>query len=593
MLSFGGAPLFSGVNMDIRAEDKVCLVGRNGSGKSTLMKVVAEIIEPDDGQIVISKGIKIRYLPQDADLSGYENVLDYVMEGLFAEQRDGSTHLAEMVLEEIGTPIDAKTQGLSGGEAKKVSIARALVGNPDILLLDEPTNHLDMQTIEWLETKLKKFRGAILTVSHDRTFLNNITNSTAWIDRGFVRQNNKGFLEFEDWSEKVLSEEQKEISRQNKLLEQETSWLHKGVTARRKRNQGRLRKLKDLRKEISNRISYGQNVSFVAGGNKNSGKLVIEAKDISKKYGDNNIFSSFSTRIMRGDRVGIIGANGIGKTTLLKILAMELEPDTGLVRHGTVLEKGYFDQRREQLNPEKSIWDTLCDKNDTIMVQGRPKHVIGYMKDFLFTPEQAKTPIKALSGGEKNRLLLAKTLAKETNLLILDEPTNDLDIETLDVLQEALSDYEGTIIIVSHDRDFLDKIVTSTIVFDGKGGVLEYAGGYSDYVRQKALSDDEEAKKKKAKTTSVKEKNNSKPKSKNNKLSYKHQRALEIIPGQIEELDGKIAKCEEKLADANFYSKNPEDFEKTSSLLSDYQAKKEELEEQWLEIEMLKEEMGI
>jgi ATP-binding cassette subfamily F protein uup len=272
---------------------------------------------------------------------------------------------------------------------------------------------------------------------------------------------------------------------------------------------------------------------------------------------------------------------------------MELEPDTGLVRHGTVLEKGYFDQRREQLNPEKSIWDTLCDKNDTIMVQGRPKHVIGYMKDFLFTPEQAKTPIKALSGGEKNRLLLAKTLAKETNLLILDEPTNDLDIETLDVLQEALSDYEGTIIIVSHDRDFLDKIVTSTIVFDGKGGVLEYAGGYSDYVRQKALSDDEEAKKKKAKTTSVKEKNNSKPKSKNNKLSYKHQRALEIIPGQIEELDGKIAKCEEKLADANFYSKNPEDFEKTSSLLSDYQAKKEELEEQWLEIEMLKEEMGI
>ncbi|MCK5295681.1 MAG: ATP-binding cassette domain-containing protein [Alphaproteobacteria bacterium] len=587
-LGFGGNPLFAGINLNIYEGNSICLVGRNGTGKTTLLKVITGLIPPDEGEIVTQTGCKTVYLPQEPDLSGYNTVTEYIA-GAFDKEDNDKQYLVEMMLEEISLDGSLLTSQLSGGEARRATLVRAFIQEPEVLLLDEPTNHLDLPAIEWLEKKLKNFRGGLVLISHDRMFLNNLTRATLWLDRGIVHRNEKGFADFERWSEEILENEKLERHKLDRKIEREKHWLRYGVTARRKRNQGRLRRLGDLKTERSEQIAQTGSVKMRATNGKLSGKMVIEAENISKSYGDNEIIKDFSIRILRGDRIGIIGSNGAGKTTLLKMLTGDIETQSGHVRHGANLEIQYLDQKREKLNPELTIKETLCEAGgDNIEVQGQLRHVMGYMKDFLFKPEQAGTPVRNLSGGERNRLLLAKALARPSNLLIMDEPTNDLDIDTLDLLQEMISEYNGTVLLVSHDRDFLDRTVTSTIVLDGSGAATEYAGGYSDYIRQKQEIQKQAkiSKKKSAK------KSQEKKSQKKTKLSYKHQRALEELPKQIELLEKETAELENRLADSSFYTSNPQEFEKTSIKLEQIKNTINEKEEKWLEIEMMQEEFN-
>ncbi|MEO5337836.1 MAG: ATP-binding cassette domain-containing protein, partial [Magnetospirillum sp. WYHS-4] len=487
-LTFGGSPLFEGVTTWVGRGDKTCLVGRNGSGKSTLLKVLAGEILPDSGERFVQPGTRIATLPQDPALLG-SSVAAYVAAGLPEAERDQHYRI-DAVLEALKLDGARDPALLSGGEGRRAALARALVSEPDVLLLDEPTNHLDLPTILWLEQTLDAFPGALVTISHDRRFLETVSRQTLWLERGLVRRSEQGFAAFPAWQEETYLAEEAELVRMNTKLRQEMHWLARGVTARRKRNMGRLRALQGLRKEraltLRARTESGRTAKLAADAGELSGRLVIEADAIGKRFGDKVVVDRFSTRVMRGDRIGLIGPNGAGKTTLLRLLTGDLAPDSGTVRLGTNLEPAYFDQRRDRLDPERSVWDTLTDgRGDSIWVRGTPRHVIGYMKDFLFSEAQARTPVKALSGGERNRLLLAKLLAKPSNLLILDEPTNDLDMDTLDLLEEVLAEYEGTLLVVSHDRDFLDRLVTSVIALEGNGDLGAYAGGDSDYRKQR------------------------------------------------------------------------------------------------------------
>lgn len=584
-VTFGGRPVFQGVETAIQPGDRICLVGRNGSGKSTLMKVMAGLVEIDEGELFVQPGVIVSYLPQDPTMPQGQSVHDFVSAGLRHEEE---AYRVDMCLDAMKLDAQRDTGTLSGGEARRAAIARAIVSEPDILLLDEPTNHLDMPTIQWLEEELSTFKGAMMMISHDRSFLRKLSRQLLWLDRSKIRRTNNGYSFFDEWVDIVMLEEEKEATRINIQIAEEERYMLKGVTARRKRNQKRVHKLADLRETKANHVKTQGTAKLQLESGPNSGRKVIEAHNITKKFDDKVICEDFSIRIMRGDKIGLLGPNGAGKTTLLKMLTGQLSPDQGNVEIGTNLTAAYFDQKRENLPQDITCWDYLADMGgDQIIVHDRPRHVVTYMREFLFEERQARQPIHALSGGEKNRLMLAKLLASPTNFLILDEPTNDLDMETLDLLQEVLADYEGTLLLVSHDRDFLDRVVTSTIAVEGDGDVQEFPGGYEDYLRQRTRAPSQ---------VEVKAKLSGKPKSSpkkpKGKLSYKHQRELELLPQKMEDLNLEKVNVEKQMADPNLFAQKPEEFQKASDRLVQIQQELDQSEERWLELEMMLEELA-
>lgn len=585
-LSFGLNPLFTGVDLYINRGDKICLVGRNGCGKSTLLKVIAQEIEPDEAEFFIQPGVRIGYMPQEPDFTGFKTLREVVEAGL-PKNEQNQTYRADKLIEYFAINENQNPEQSSGGERRKAALARSLIGEPDILLLDEPTNHLDITTIEKLEDLIKRFSGAVIVISHDRMFLDHISQTTFWLDRGILRRNNKGFSAFEDWEDQVIEQEIIEQKALNKKIAEETEWLHKGVTARRRRNMGRLRRLQQLRQERREQIKMTGSVNLEAETAELRSKMVIEAKHISKSFGDREIVKDFSIRVIKGNKIGIVGPNGSGKTTLIKLLTKRLEPDSGFVRIGKNLEEAYFDQNRITLDPKKTLWKTLCNEGDHIWVRGHFRHVVAYLKDFLFKPDQAQCPVSTLSGGEKNRLMLALALAKQSNFLVLDEPTNDLDMDTLDLLQEVLDDYEGTILIVSHDRDFMDKVATSLIYMRGDGTVYEHVGSYSELLEKlKGIPLKKDARKQVAKEEpKVREKN------KTQKLSYKEQYMLENLPKEIEKLGEENKAIEVALGNANLYTDDPQKFDELTSKLAANKEKLEEMENQWLEVQMKADEL--
>lgn len=601
MVTFGGKPVFSSISLQISQGEGISLVGRNGSGKSTLMKVIQGIQEIDSGERYVQPGVKIGYLPQNIPFKPEQTVRDFVLEGLPEKERSEENHYrVDMVLSPLGLAPEKLMMTLSGGKLRRAGLAQALIADPDILLLDEPTNHLDLNAIEWLETYLKhEFKGGVVCISHDRTFLGNISNKTFWLDRGKIRVNMKGYVDFERWSEEVMNDEQKQLERLGKKLDAENQWLAFGVTARRKRNQRRLGELFTLRAKMQeDRAAHNalsSSIKLAPLATEMGSKRVLEMDKVSvtltAKPPPKKVLRNFSFRLMRKDRIGIIGRNGAGKSTFLKLVVGQIKPDEGLIRYGKNLEITYFDQQREELNPDDTLWETVCPQGgDTIFVNGEPRHVVSYLKDFLFDANQVKSPVSSLSGGECNRLLLAKKLAKPGNLLILDEPTNDLDMDSLDILQDVLSDYEGTLLIVSHDRDFLDRLVERTLVFEGDGVVEEYIGGYSDYLQQKKEA--EKLTKPKKESLPQKNKTDQSVTDKKNKpltkLSYKHQRELEMLPERIEELMDEVASLEEKLADSRLYIEDPKRFNDVTAALSERKTELHQAEERWLELEEMR-----
>jgi ATP-binding cassette subfamily F protein uup len=588
-LTFGGTPLLSGVELSLSPEERVCLIGRNGSGKSTLLKVAAGLVEPDSGSRFVQPGATIRYLPQEPDFASHSTTLACVEAGLGPGD---DRYQARYVLEQLGLRGDERTAHLSGGEGRRAALARVLAPSPDILLLDEPTNHLDLPTIEWLERELDSRRSALVLISHDRRFLSNLSRSTAWLDRGQIRQIDRGFGAFEAWRDEVLAEEEPEQHKLDRKIVNEEHWLRYGVSGRRKRNVKRLGNLYALREQRRNFRGTAGNANLAAAEAEKSGKLVIEARNIAKSYGDRKIVDGFSIRIQRGDRIGVVGPNGVGKTTLVNLLTGTSTPDSGTVRFGANIEMATLDQHRESLDPKSTLAEALTGgRGDHVMVGGRPKHVVSYMKDFLFAQEQMRTPLEVLSGGERGRLMLARALAKPSNLLVLDEPTNDLDLETLDVLEEMFGDYEGTVILISHDRDFLDRVVTSVIVPEGNGRWIEYAGGYSDMLAQRgadltrhdvkapATQEDRQAKASPPSAT---------PK---RRLNFNEKHALETLPRTIAKLQAEIAKRQHTLDDPDLFHKDRKKFDQASDALTKAQNELQQAEDRWLQLEMLREEI--
>lgn len=584
-LTFGGTPLLEGAELTVAPGDRICLVGRNGSGKSTLLKIATGLVEPDHGERFAHPSASIRYLPQEADFSGFDTVRAYVEAGLAPTD---DPYAAEYLISELGLSGDDNPEQLSGGEARRVALARVLVSKPDVLLLDEPTNHLDLTAIEWLEATLQASRSALLLISHDRRFLETLSRATVWLDRGQTRRLEQGFASFEDWRDKVLEEEEIERHKLDRKIVREDQWMHGGVTGRRKRNVRRVRELRAMRQEVRDRRHAVGSVRLDAAEGSTSGKLIAETSGISKGYDGRDVIADLNLRIMRGDRLGIVGPNGAGKTTLLKLLTGELAPDRGTIRHGANLEIVALDQRRDELNPNWTVTDALTGgRGDQVVINGKARHVASYMKDFLFLPEQRLSPIRVLSGGERARLMLARALAKPSNVLILDEPTNDLDLETLDLLQELLSDYAGTLLLVSHDRDFLDRIVTSVLAPTGDGHWTEYAGGYSDMLAQRQGEDlktdaraDTSAPQRKS-ATNAEASTGSQPR----KLSFKEKHALSTLPGEIAKLESEIKTLSEKLADAGLYARDRAAFDQASARLADAQVRLDDAEMQWLELE--------
>ena len=593
-LSFGGAPLLNGAGFQLEPGDRLCLVGRNGSGKSTLMKIAAGLAEPQSGSVFRHPSATVRYLHQAPDFDGYDTVQAYAEAGLGPGD---DPYRVSYLLQHLGLTGEENPKNLSGGEARRAALARVLAPEPDILLLDEPTNHLDLPTIEWLEGELQKTRSSLVLISHDRRFLEKVSTATLWLDRGQSRRLDRGFAHFEAWRDQVLEEEELEQHRLGEGVERGGQWVGYGVTARRKRNVRRVGELQDMRARHRGHKGPQGTVQTSLSDAKESGKLVIEAEKITKAFGERVIVQPFSMRVHRGDCIGLVGPNGAGKTTLLKMLTGQLDPDSGIVKLGTNLEIATLDQRREDLNLDDTLAHYLTDgRGENLLVNGEQRHVTGYMKDFLFQPEQARTPIRELSGGERARLMLARILARPANLLILDEPTNDLDIETLDLLQEVVAGFPGTVILVSHDRDFLDRTVTSTLAPANPeapdGRWIEYAGGYSDMLVQRKGAEAERRKVEKAE----KEKSaavataaaGDTPKGKG-KLSYKQKFALETLPKEIEKTETAIALCEKKMADPNLFARDPSGFAKLAAELEKLKADQARMEEEWLELEMLRE----
>jgi len=588
-LTFGGTPLLSGVELSVSDAERVCLIGRNGSGKSTLLEIAAGLVEPDSGSRFVQPGATIRYLPQEPDFAGFMTTLGYVEAGLGPGD---DRYQARYVLEQLCLRGDEDPAQVSGGEARRAALARVLAPSPDILLLDEPTNHLDLPTIEWLERELDSRRSALVIISHDRRFLSNLSRSTAWLDRGQIRQIDRGFGAFEAWRDEVLAEEEREQHKLDRKIVNEEHWLRYGVSGRRKRNVKRLGNLYALREQRRNFRGAAGNANLAAAEADKSGKLVIEAKNIGRAYGDRKIVEGFSIRIQRGDRIGVVGPNGAGKTTLVDVLTGAKPPDTGTIRFGANIEMATLDQHRESLDPKATLAEALTGgRGDHVMVGGKPKHVVGYMKDFLFAEVQMRTPLEVLSGGERGRLMLARALAKPSNLLVLDEPTNDLDLETLDVLEEMLGDYEGTVILISHDRDFLDRVVTSVIAPEGNGRWIEYAGGYTDMLAQRGADLNREV----VKPTVVRDHSQSKASAPSGtsrrRLNFNEKHALETLPKKIARLQAEIAKQQRHLDDPDLFQKDRKKFDQASDMLAKAQKELQEAEDRWLELEMLREEI--
>ncbi|VVT03686.1 ABC-F family ATP-binding cassette domain-containing protein [Rhizobium sp. EC-SD404] len=593
-LTFGGTPLLDGAALQVEPGDRICLVGRNGSGKSTLMKIAAGLAEPQSGEVFRHPSTTIRYLFQAPDFGDFADVRSYAEAGLAPGD---DPHRVTYLLEHLGLTGEEEPSRLSGGEARRAALARVLAPSPDLLLLDEPTNHLDLPTIEWLESELSGFRGAIITISHDRRFLEKVSRATVWLDRGTTRRLDRGFAHFEDWRDQVMEEEERNLHKLGRAIEREEHWLRYGVTARRKRNVRRLGELHTMRQEFrSHRGPTGRVETQASDGNQ-SGKLVIEAEGISKHFGDYCAVDNFSLRVHRGDRIGLVGPNGAGKTTLLNMLTGRLAPDTGFVRLGTNLDIAVLDQRRDDLDENDTLAHYLTDgRGDTLLVNGVQKHVTGYMKDFLFHPEQSRTPIRELSGGERARLMLARILSRPSNLLVLDEPTNDLDMETLDLLQEIVASYEGTVILVSHDRDFLDRTVGSVLapanLMAPDGRWTAFAGGFTDMMAQRKLSNDAA---KKAAGDKPKGSSGGKEKPQasgsSRKLSYKQKFALETLPKEIETKQAEIAAIEARMAKPDYFTKQAEAFARDAKALETLRGDVDRMEEEWLELEVLREEI--
>ena len=587
-LTFGGTPLLVGAELSVAAGERIALVGRNGSGKSTLLKIAAGLVDADSVEQFLQPGVTVRYLEQEPDLSGFETALEYVESGLAPGD---DAYRAPYLLSELGIAPEADPKSMSGGEVRRAALARALAPSPDILLLDEPTNHLDLPAIEWLQSELSSMKSAMLIISHDRRFLSDLTRSTVWLDRGTTRRLDRGFAEYEAWRDELLAQEELEQHKLDRQIVREEHWVRYGVTARRKRNVRRMSELADLRQKRKDHRGPVGDVKLSVADAQKSGAIVADIEGISKAFDGRTVVKDFSTRILRGDRVGIVGPNGAGKSTLIKLITGELAPDQGEVKLGTKLDIAVLDQKRAQLDPATSLKDALTGGGtDNVVINDKARHVVGYMKDFLFLPEQANTALGKLSGGERARVMIARALSLPSNLLILDEPTNDLDLETLDLLQEMVAEYQGTVLVVSHDREFLDRVASSVIVSDGDGEWTEYPGGYSDMVALRGYGVGKpKSEAPKPKKTNTQPKPTAKPSSK--KLSFKHKHALEKLPGEIEALTKEIEALNAQLADPELYAKDPAKFQNISSELATKESALGEKEDQWLEIEMLREEL--
>jgi len=583
-LTFGGNPVFEDLGVIVQTDDRVSLVGRNGSGKSTLMKVMAGLVDADEGSRVIHPGVRVGYMEQDPDLTSFSTLGDYA----FSDLDEADHYKVEIAAEGLKFDPDRLVRTASGGERRRAALAKLMAENPELMLLDEPTNHLDIEAISWLETTLRESRNSFVVISHDRTFLTELTRSTLWIDRGSVRRLDQGFGSFESWRDKVWEEEDDQRHKLNRKIKAESRWAVEGISARRKRNMGRVRALEELRAERASQIKRQSNAAMALDSGKKSGVKVIEAKNLSLAFGEFKIFDNLSLTVQRQDRIAIVGPNGVGKTTLINTLIGQQKPDSGTVKLGTNLKIAMFDQGRSQLDPALSLWEALTSdpsmavsgSSDQIMVRGYPKHVVGYLKDFLFAEEQMRAPVRSLSGGEKARLILARLMAQESNFLILDEPTNDLDIETLDLLQDVLGQYDGTVLLVSHDRDFLDRVATTTIALEGAGKAIVYAGGWSDYQAQKP----------KIETTEPRKVNNSqkversKIKTQNNPITFSEKHQLKILPKKIERLEAEINKLEEFLSQPDLFKNYPVKFKKATEILIERQEKLSLTELEWLEL---------
>jgi len=584
-LTFGGDPVFADLDLVVQPGDRVALVGRNGSGKSTLMKVMAGIVEADQGSIVVPPGKSVGYMEQDPKMEGFATLGDFAA----SELDPGEMYKVERAGEGLKFDPARPVETASGGERRRAALAKLMAEAPDLMLLDEPTNHLDIEAITWLENELKATRAAFVLISHDRAFLRALTKATLWVDRGEVRRQEKGFEHFEAWRDKQWDEEDQQRHKLNRLIKSESRWAVEGISARRKRNMGRVRALQDLKAERSAQIKRQGAAEMALEAGPKSGRKVIEAEGLGKAFGGKQIVQNFSLKVQRGDRVAFVGPNGAGKTTLLKMLLGLEEPDAGEVKLGTNLELALFDQTRDQLDGDSSLWENLTadpllgisGKADQVMVRGQPKHVVGYLKEFLFDERQARAPVRSLSGGEKARLLLARLMARSSNLLVLDEPTNDLDVETLDLLQELLDNYDGTVLLVSHDRDFLDRVATTTIAMEGDGKATAYAGGWSDYLAQRGPLEAAE-KAGKVKPSKPKVKQDSQPK---DGLSFKEKHRLEALPGEIERLEAEIGKLQELMADPELFTREPVKFKKATEALVERQEKLAAAEEEWLILE--------
>ena len=583
--------LFRGLDIYIGERDRLAFIGRNGAGKTTLFKCLAALIDPDEGKRTIVPGSHVVVLEQDPVMSGFETFYDWVLHGSGAPE----AHEAAAIADQLKIDLSRLVATASGGERRRAAITRALAQKPDVLLLDEPTNHLDLSAIEWLEEWLKRFRGAFIAISHDRTFLTRLTTNCLWLDRGQLRRAEIGFGGFEAWTEQVYEEEARAAEKLDAKLKLELHWLQRGVTARRRRNQGRLAKLHELRAQRAAMLGSAGTAKLALAKDDVRSKTVIDADRVSKRYGDREIIRDFSLRIQRGDRIGIIGPNGAGKTTLLKLLTGELAPDSGKVTVAKTLSGIVIDQQRKLMEPQKSVRDILAHGGDWIEVRGSKKHIKGYLKEFLFDPGLADAPIGSLSGGERSRLLLAREFARQANLLVLDEPTNDLDLETLDLLQEVIADYDGTVLIVSHDRDFLDRTVTITLGLDGSGKVDVIAGGYEDWVRQRYEAHRPRSSAKAgaqgAATAAPSGAPGPRPTS-GNKLSYKDQRDYDRLPGEIERLEAEVAADEAALHDPDLYARDPDRFAELTERIARNRAEIEAAELRWLEVAELAEALA-
>jgi len=577
--------LFRELDLYIGERDRLALIGRNGAGKTTLLRCIAGLIDPDEGKRTIVPGTHVVLLEQDPKMDGFDTLQQWVLHGQDAPE----SHQADAIAHQMGVDLSRPVATASGGERRRAAISRALAQGPDVLLLDEPTNHLDLGAIEWLEEWLKRFKGAFIAISHDRTFLARLTSSCLWLDRGQMRRAEIGFGGFEAWTEKVYEEEARAAEKLDAKLKIELHWLQRGVTARRRRNQGRLAKLNEMRAQRAAMLGTAGSAKLALAKDDVRSKTVIDAEQVNKSYGDRPIIRDFTLRVQRGDRIGIVGPNGAGKTTLLKLLTGELAPDSGSVTLAKTLSGIVIDQQRKLMDPGKRVRDVLANGGEWIEVRGSKKHIKGYLKEFLFDPALADAPIASLSGGERSRLLLAREFARAANLLVLDEPTNDLDLETLDLLQEVIADYEGTVLIVSHDRDFLDRTVTITLGLDGSGKVDAVAGGYEDWIRKRY----EDHRPRASAKASAPKGAEAAPQSsiRSRKLTYKDQRDYDRLPGEIERLQAEVATDEKALGDPDLFLRDPDRFTKLTERIARNRAEIEAAEFRWLEVAELAEEM--